>query len=797
MVGHSQTIPPLSGASDTAQPQAHPSAVIHAFSKLMGDVRIGANALIAPGTSIQANAGIPFYIGENTNIQDGVVIHTVERGHVRGEDGHNYGVWIGKNSCITHMALIHGPVFIGDDCFIGFRSTILNAKVGQGCVIMMHALIQGVEIPPGKYVPSGAVITKQQQADRLSDVLERDRQFAQQIIHVNEALKTGLHSADPNASFRPVSDHLGHSHAYRFSSDTKPMNHTTLDAAIVSQVRSLLAQGYRIGSEHADARRFQTSSWRSCPPIASQQEAQVLAALEACLAEHQGEYVRLIGIDPQAKQRVLETIIQRPNGSVKPTSITSVTKTIKSYATSHISSNGNLDPATIAQVRSLLGQGYQIGTEHADVRRFRTSSWQSCSPIQSQQESQVIAALETCLAEHQGEYVQLIGIDAQAKRRVFEAIIQRPGDPLASPSSRSTHIPRTNSGTATSVVTGRGSKGLGFDLVTQVRSLLAQGYRIGAEYADKRRFQTSSWQSCPPIQSQQEPQIIAALEGYIAEHPGDYLRLIGIDPSAKRRVWETIIQRPNGNNGQSRTTAVPASSSQVLRHESNGASSSYSAPHAKGGLEAEIVAQVRSLLAQGYRVGTEYADKRRFQTSSWKTCTPVDSQQESQVLAAIASCLAEHSGDYVRLIGIDSRAKQRVLEMIIQRPNGAGSSSVAPTVVASSALSYQSQPTPSSRGRGFDPKSSGHLDSETVSQVRSLLAQGYQIGTEHADKRRFQTSSWQSCPPIRSQQESQVIAALEEYLADHKKEYVRLIGIDTQSKRRVLESVIQKPAAVH
>jgi carbon dioxide concentrating mechanism protein CcmM len=800
MVVHSQTISPLSGANNTAQPQIHPSAVIHTFSKLIGDVRIGANALIAPGTSIQADAGTPFYIGDNTNIQDGAVIHTVERGHVRGEDGQNYGVWIGKNSCITHMALIHGPVFIGDDCFIGFRSTICNARVGQGCVIMMHALIQGVEIPPGKYVPSGAVITKQQQADRLPDVLARDRQFAQQIIHVNEALKTGLHSAGyNNASLRPVSDHLSPAQAYCFSSDTKPMIHTTLDAAIVSQVRSLLAQGYRIGSEHADARRFQTSSWRSCPPIASQQEAQVLAALEACLAEHQGEYVRLIGIDPQAKQRVLETIIQRPNGPVRSESITSVTKTIKSYATSHISGSGNLDPATIAQVRSLLGQGYQIGTEHADVRRFRTSSWQSCSPIQSQQESQVIAALETCLAEHQGEYVQLIGIDAQAKRRVFEAIIQRPGDPSVSPSpsSRSAHTARINPVAAAGAVTAGGSKGLGFDLVTQVRSLLAQGYRIGAEYADKRRFQTSSWQSCPPIQSQQESQIIAAVEGYIAEHSGDYVRLIGIDPNAKRRVWETIIQRPNGNNGQSRTTAVPASSSQVLRHESNGASSSYSAPRAKGGLEAEIVAQVRSLLAQGYRVGTEYADKRRFQTSSWKTCTPVDSQQESQVLAALAACLAEHPGDYVRLIGIDARAKQRVLEMIIQRPNGAGSSAAVPTVVASSAPSYQPQPTSSSRGRGFSPKGSSHLDSEAVAQVRSLLAQGYQIGTEHADKRRFQTSSWQSCPPIRSQQESQVIAALEEYLADHKKEYVRLIGIDTQSKRRVLESVIQKPAAVH
>jgi ribulose bisphosphate carboxylase small subunit len=32
------------------------------------------------------------------------------------------------------------------------------------------------------------------------------------------------------------------------------------------------------------------------------------------LAEHGGEYVRLIGIDPKVKRRVVETIIQRPNG---------------------------------------------------------------------------------------------------------------------------------------------------------------------------------------------------------------------------------------------------------------------------------------------------------------------------------------------------------------------------------------------------------------------------------------------------------------------------------------------------
>ena len=809
MVVRSQSV----SSTSEGKPQIHPSAHIHSFSRLMGNVRVGASALIAPGTSIQAEKEAPFYIGDNANIQDGAVIHAIEQGRVRGTDGQDYAVWIGKNSCITHMALIHGPAFVGENCFIGFRSTIFNAKVGDGCVIMMHALIQGVEIPPGKYVPSGAVITKQQQAEHLPDVLESDRKFAQHIIHVNEVITDDYRRADKKTSIRPTRNNLGQSH--RFTTNTKPMNNTTLDAAIVSQVRSLLAQGYRIGSEHADSRRFQTSSWQSCPPISGQNESQVLAGLESCLAEHQGEYVRLLGIDPQAKQRVAETIIQRPSGPVQSASISSFTKTIKNYTTSHIKGSGNIDAETIAQVRSLLGQGYRIGTEHADKRRFQTSSWQSCSPITSQQESQVVDALETCLSEHQGEYVRLIGIDSKAKQRVFESIIQRPSDQEKRPTrtSKPAHTARSNHETAhskssrhtSSYSSSPGpSNGLDANAVNQVRSLLAQGYRIGSEYADKRRFQTSSWKSCPPIDALQEAPVISAIENCMAEHAGDYVRLIGIDPKLKKRVLEIIIQRPNdsqtskGSSNQGRSSSNSGS-----QDEGRGNRQAPSSP-VDDVMESDIVAQVRSLLAQGYKIGTEYADKRRFQTSSWQTCTPISSQQEGQVIAGVKACLAEHPGDYVRLIGIDKRAKRRVSETIIQRPNG--SSTASSTSRASSSRSTSSavrshnspQSSQSSPGRGFSPRSgtSGSgLDADTVAQVRSLLAQGYQIGTEHADKRRFQTSSWQSCTPIKSKQESQVIAALEACLADHQKEYVRLIGIDAQAKQRVMESVIQKPVA--
>ncbi|NJN61779.1 MAG: carbon dioxide-concentrating mechanism protein CcmM, partial [Coleofasciculaceae cyanobacterium RL_1_1] len=59
-------------------------------------------------------------------------------------------------------------------------------------------------------------------------------------------------------------------------------------------------------------------------------------------------------------------------------------------------------------------------------RRFRTGSWQTVSAISGSSDREVIPALEASLANYQGEYVRVIGIDPKAKRRVLEAIVQRP-----------------------------------------------------------------------------------------------------------------------------------------------------------------------------------------------------------------------------------------------------------------------------------------------------------------------------------------------------------------------------------
>lgn len=545
MVVRSLAAPPTPWSKSLTEPSIDQTAYVHSFSNIIGDVRIGPNVLVAPGTSIRADEGSPFYIGEGSNVQDGVVIHGLEAGRVVGDDNEEYSVWIGKNASIAHLALIHGPAYVGDDSFIGFRSTVFNARVGNGCIVMMHALIQDVEIPPGKYIASGSVITNQQQADRLPDVLAEDIKFAGHVVGINDALRSGYHCAGDIACIEPLRNESDKTNgSSNKGNNIMSVLSKKLSQDVLEQVRGLLTQGNRVSAEYADERRFRTSSWRSVGLIQSTRESEVIAALEAALEEHQGEYVRVIGTDPKAKRRVLEQIIQRPNdkGTNSATSNAAPKYTGNSQpAGGNAANKANGDVAE--KVRNLLSQGYRIGMEHADQRRFRTSSWQTCTPLSGTNESEVMRGLQACLNEHPGEYVRLIGIDPKAKRRVLEQIIQRPdGQTVLQSSPNNAGSVGGSNGSSGSVQGGSGS--LSAEAITQVRSLLAQGYQIGTEHADKRRFRTSSWNSCAPIQAKRESEVVSALEACMAEHSGDYVRLIGIDPKAKRRVLETIIQKP-------------------------------------------------------------------------------------------------------------------------------------------------------------------------------------------------------------------------------------------------------------
>jgi carbon dioxide concentrating mechanism protein CcmM len=662
--------PPTPWSRNLAEPQIDDSAYVHSFANLIGDVKVGANVLIAPGTSIRADEGTPFYIGAHSQIQDGVTIHGLEQGRVIGDDRQEYSVWIGERSCITHLALIHGPAYIGKNCFIGFRSTIFNARVGEGCIVMMHTLIQDVEIPPGKYVPSGAVITNQQQADRLPDVQPEDLKLVNYVVQINQVPAVSYQGMEKDVSLNySIGDKLHQSQAKVNNNGYQSVSNMSLSSEIVQNVRSLLRQGGTIGAEHASERRFKTKSWLTCS-ISGTTESQVLSELTAILNEYQGEYVRLIGVDPQVRRRVQEIIIQRP-GDIpgNPASVTTTKNNIHRTATVS-PPNGNGNGNIASEVRSLIKSGYQIGVEHANERRFKTKSWLTAPKIEATSEAQALRTIENYLAEFAGEYVQLIGVDPNAKKRISETIIQRPGEQANLDSSVRSSSNHNHNSPVSSSSGANLNTGLSPEVVEHVRSLLAQGYTIGTEHADKRRFRTKSWQSCSPIQSRHESEVIRALEGCVQDHAGEYVRLIGIDPQARRRVLEEIIARPGQNAQPTSTNASSAPTTANYSSASNASSNGYSGNgHGYGNaLDSETLSQVRSLLNQGFTIGTEHANQRRFRTKSWQSCSPINSNRESEVIAALNACLSDHQGEYVRMIGIDPQAKRRVLETIIQRP---------------------------------------------------------------------------------------------------------------------------------
>ncbi len=309
------------------------------------------------------------------------------------------------------------------------------------------------------------------------------------------------------------------------------------------------------------------------------------------------------------------------------------------------------------QIRQLLSQGYRVGLEYADARRFRTGSWQSASVAQGS-ESTVLGGIAAVLDEHQGEYVQLLGVDTHSRTRVLELMIQRPDGAVTKVSST-----KINGGKTIAAAASNGSTVGGSDIGQSVRQLLSQGYRIGTEFADVRRYRATSWTSGPSYQGTRDGEAISMLNELIAAHEHDYVRMIGIDSQARRRVMEVIIHKP----GEPATLSTSTSSqSNSFSSSFGGASSSNS--HVKTSLSAEVVASVRRLLESSYQISTEHADIRRFRSSSWHTCKPVSATRLQEAVAQLETCLMDHEGEYVRLIGIDRQARRRVHEEIIQRP---------------------------------------------------------------------------------------------------------------------------------
>ena len=159
------------------------------------DYWIADNATVIGSVIIKNNASIWFNvtvrgdndvitIGENSNVQDGSVLHT---------DG-GIQLTIGEGVTVGHQVMLHGCT-IGNNTLVGIDSVILNgAKIGNNCLIGANSLIaENKEIPDGSLVMGspGKVIrqldneTKESLIDSALHYQERAAEFSKHLDKIS------------------------------------------------------------------------------------------------------------------------------------------------------------------------------------------------------------------------------------------------------------------------------------------------------------------------------------------------------------------------------------------------------------------------------------------------------------------------------------------------------------------------------------------------------------------------------------------------------------------------------------
>lgn len=169
-------------ALDNVKPSFAEGCWIAENATVIGRVQAGKNVSIWYNVVVRGDND-PIVIGDNTNIQDGSVLHNDE----------GVPLTIGANVTVGHMVMLHGCT-IGDGSLIGINAVILNnAVIGRECIIGANALI-----PEGKVIPDrslvvgspGRVIRELSDADiedlraNAAHYVDNARRYAQKLIRI-------------------------------------------------------------------------------------------------------------------------------------------------------------------------------------------------------------------------------------------------------------------------------------------------------------------------------------------------------------------------------------------------------------------------------------------------------------------------------------------------------------------------------------------------------------------------------------------------------------------------------------
>jgi carbonic anhydrase/acetyltransferase-like protein (isoleucine patch superfamily) len=130
---------------------------------VVGQVTMGANCTVWFNAVVRGDVH-SITIGDNTNIQDGVIIHCTYQ---------KAKTVIGSNVSIAHNAVVHGCT-VGDNVLIGMGAIIMDdADIGSNSVIAAGAVVL-----PGTKVESGSIYAGVP-AKRVKDISEDMKEVIQ------------------------------------------------------------------------------------------------------------------------------------------------------------------------------------------------------------------------------------------------------------------------------------------------------------------------------------------------------------------------------------------------------------------------------------------------------------------------------------------------------------------------------------------------------------------------------------------------------------------------------------------
>jgi carbonic anhydrase/acetyltransferase-like protein (isoleucine patch superfamily) len=126
-------------------------------ASIVGDVRIGKNCFIGFGAVIRGDFGT-IVIGDETAVEEGVIIHAAERAQ------------IGNRVIIGHMVMIHGAT-IEDNSLVGMQSMICDDSIiMEWSIVAEQSLVMRKQVIPSDKVFGGSP------AEEIGDLEERHRQ---------------------------------------------------------------------------------------------------------------------------------------------------------------------------------------------------------------------------------------------------------------------------------------------------------------------------------------------------------------------------------------------------------------------------------------------------------------------------------------------------------------------------------------------------------------------------------------------------------------------------------------------